>query len=146
MTRELRPHLHAQRFEIAHRARGQLVVERWQDARTRLDQDHARLPRIDAAEIARQRVAAHLADRTGQLHAGRAAADDDEREMATTRLDALIALRGLERFEHATADLGGLRQRLQSGRVRLPFFVTEVRVLRAAGEQQVVVWILAARR
>ena len=87
VTRELRPHLHAERFEIAHRARRQLVVERGQDARPRFDQDHARLARIDAAKIARQRVAAHLADRTRELHAGRPAADHDEREMTPARID-----------------------------------------------------------
>ena len=114
VTRAVRPDLHAERFEIAHRASRELLVERRQDARPGFDQDHARLARIDAAKIARQRVAAHLADRARELHARRSAADDDEREMAPSRVEVLIALRRFERFEHAAADLGGLRQRLQA--------------------------------
>ncbi len=130
----IRPDLHAERFEIAHRAGRELRVERGQDARTGFDQNHARLPRIDAAEIPGERVAAHLADRTRQFHAGRSAADDDEREMTPPRVDVLIALRRFERLEHAPSDLGGLRQRLQARRVRPP--IPRVRSTRAASRKR----------
>ena len=94
----------------------------------------------------RQRVAAHLADRAGELDTRRAAADDDEREMSAACIGVGLALGGFERLEHATADLGRLRQRLEPGRIGFPFLVTEIGMLRAAGEQQIVVAKLAAVR
>ena len=136
-----RPHLHAERFEIAHGAAASSVEAR-QDARPRLDQDHARLPRVDAAEVPRQREATHLADRAGQLHAGRAAADDHECQMRR-RVFGFGSRSAARTPQHATANLGRLRQRLEPGRIRFPRFVAEVRVLGAAGEQQIVVWELA---
>ena len=60
--------------------------------RRALEQEHARLARIDAAEVARQRVEGDLADGAGELDAGGAAADDDEGEPLALHL-GVVALR-----------------------------------------------------
>src|SRR5690606_21743985 len=114
-----------------------------QDALSGLDEDHARLPWIDLTEIARKRIAAHLPDGTGKLDAGRPAAHDDEGQIAATLLRIAHLLRSFERLQDAPTDLGRLGQRLEPRCILLPFFMTEVRMLRAAGEQQIVVAELA---
>src|SRR5690606_26883331 len=101
-------------------------VERRENARARFDEDHARLSRIDAVEVARQRVAAHFTDRTRELDPGRPSTHDDEREQPAPRIPVVLALSGLERLEHTSTDLGGLRQALQARRKRLPMLVAEI--------------------
>jgi hypothetical protein len=64
--------------------------------------------------------------------------------VAASGLEVLIALRCFECFEHAPPNLRRLRQRLQARCVPLPFLVTEIGVLRAGREQQIVVLELAA--
>ena len=61
---------------------------RRQHARGRLEQDHARAARVDAAEVARQGVARDLGQRARQLDAGGPAADHHEGEPAAGALSA----------------------------------------------------------
>ena len=56
--------------------------KRRQHPRPGFDQQHARVPRIDAAELVRQRVARDFGQRARQFDAGRAAADDGESQPA----------------------------------------------------------------
>jgi hypothetical protein len=91
----------------------------------------------------REREPTHLADRAGELDAGRSAAHDHERQARLARLRILRALGELERGQHAPPDLGRLFQRLESRREALPALLPEVRVLRAGREQQVIVCELA---
>ena len=114
-------------------------VEARQDARPGFDQDHARQLRVDAPEVARQREPAHLADRAGELDAGRAAADDHERQPLLAQLGIALALGELERGQDAAADLGRLLERLEAGREALPPLLAEVGVLRAGCDDRVVV-------
>ena len=53
-------------------------MQRRQQPRAGLDQHHARAARIGDAKVARDHVDRELLDRPGELHPGRAAADDDE--------------------------------------------------------------------
>ena len=80
-----------------------------------------------------------LGDRAGQLDAGGAAADDREREELAPRAHVGLAFGALEREEHAPPDLEGVLEVLQARSVDLPVVVTEVRGLRADGEDQPVV-------
>ena len=59
--------------------------KRGQDAVDGLDEQDPRRPRVDVPEVAAQRVARELADLPGHLDAGRACADDDEREPGVAR-------------------------------------------------------------
>ena len=87
---------------------------------------------------------ADLAERAGQLDAGRPAADDDEgqpRRAAPT--GSRLALGGLVGEEHAAPDLERVLDRLEPGRELRPLVVAEVRVGRAGRDDQVVVGELA---
>jgi hypothetical protein len=74
------PHFDAELLERASRVPRQRGGKVGQQPRPRLDEDHARPARVDRAEIARERAARELGDGAGELDAGRAAADDDDRE------------------------------------------------------------------
>ena len=138
--RDLRlgPHLDAEALELGPRALRLRGDEAAEDARRALEQDHARSLRVDAAELAVERVLRDLAHRPRHLDAGRAAADDDEGEPGIAlRVDGR-ALGALEGADDAGADLEGVGERLQPGRVALPFVVAEVAVGRARGDDEVV--------
>ena len=64
-----------------------------------------RLVGVDRAEIALERVVRDLAERAGQLDAGRAAADDDERHPGAPPLGVGLALGGLEGDQDPAPDL-----------------------------------------
>ena len=133
------PDLDAEALEIAHGAARERLAEGGQDARPGLDQDDARELGIDLAEVAREREAAHLADRARELDARRPAAHDHEREQRLLALGIRFLLGILEGAQHAAADLRRLLEGLEAGRVLFPVVVAEVRVLRAAGEHEHVV-------
>ena len=112
--------------------------------RAALDQDDARRLGIDRAEVVGQRVARDLGQRAGQLHAGRSAADDDERQQP--------ALRGSIRVSRsACSNASSTRRRMSSasssvfrpGACALPLVVAEIGVRRARRDDQVVVGDLA---
>ena len=71
-------HLHAELRQLLSGLVAQHLGIGGEQMRRALEQEHARLARIDAAEVARQRVEGDLADGAGELDAGGAAADDDE--------------------------------------------------------------------
>ena len=89
-------------------------------------------------------VSPQLGERAGHLDAGRAAADDDERQEALSVRLALRALGRLEREEDALTDLERVVERLEPGREPLPFVVPEVRRLRPRRDDDVVVRDLTA--
>ena len=101
-------HLDAEPLEIAARRVAQRLRKRRQHGAARLDQQDARRRGIDVAEVARQRLPRDLRERAGQLDAGRAAADDDERQQrAAPRGIASRARRARRRAARA----GGSRAR-----------------------------------
>ena len=108
-----------------------------------LDQQDARLARIDRPVFGAQR-APELRDLACHLDAGRARADDDERQPGITRCLVQLGLRRFEREQNPVAQVDRPLERLQLGRVRRPLVVPEVRVARAARNEQHVVRNLQA--
>ena len=104
-----------------------------------LDEQDARGGRIGRAEVAAQRVVGELRDLPGHLDAGRAGADDHEREPAPAPVGVGLDLGRLERPEHAAADVERAGERLQLRRVLPPLVVAEVGVPRPARDDQGVV-------
>ena len=104
-----------------------------QDARARPRPGrHARVARVDAAEVAREGVARDLGQRAGELDAGRAAADDDEGEpVAGARSASSSRSAASKASSTRRADLERVLERLEAGRVRRPLVVAEVGVRRA---------------
>jgi hypothetical protein len=94
---------------------------------------------VRTAKVAAQGVLGELGDLAGHLDAGRAGADDDEGEPRLLPLEVGLDFRCFERGEDAASDLECARKRLQLGRLRLPLVVAEVRVARAARDDQGVV-------
>ncbi len=105
----------------------------------RLDEQHASGARIDRPEVTTQGVAGELADLTGHLDAGRPGPHDDEREPRSATRGVGVRLGGLEGTEQAASHDQGALQRLHLGGVTAPLLVAEVRVARAAGDDERVV-------
>ena len=80
-----------------------------------------------------------LGDLARHLDAGRAAADDDEREPALPPFLVRLDLSRFERGEDPVADIECAGERLQLGRAFFPVVVAEVGVPRSAGDDQRVV-------
>ena len=78
-------------------------------------------------------------DGAGHFDAGRAGADDDESQQRRAPRRIGLALGALEGDQNAPPQRGGVLQRLQSRRERLPFVMAEIGVARAGGEHQRVV-------
>ena len=104
-----------------------------------LDQQHPRPARIDLAEVAAQDIARQLRDLAGDLDAGRAGADHDERQPRAPAVRILLQLGRLEGGEDAAADVERAGQRLQLRRVRPPLVVAEVGVARTSRHHERVV-------
>ena len=88
-----------------------------------------RLVRPDRPEIAPERVVGDLAERPGQLDAGRPAADEHERHPGPPPVGVGLALGGLEGDEDPPADLGRVLDGLEARRDRGPFRMVEVGVM-----------------
>ena len=132
-------HLDVQPLELLARALREPRHEGGEHALPAFQQHHARLPRIDAAELARQRVLRHLRQGARHLDAGRPGADDDEGHPGGAFGRIARALGLLEGADDAGASGEGVGQRLQPRRDRGPFVVSEVAVRGAGGDDQVVV-------
>ena len=113
--RSVQPDLDAEFLKRTFRVVRETVGIAVQDLWPRFDEQHARLARIDRAEVPRQRVARQVGDRPGQFDAGRTAADDHEGEQRREPRRVGFALGLLERQEDAAADRGGVFDRLQPG-------------------------------
>jgi hypothetical protein len=113
--------------------------EAGQDTIGGLDEKDAGAPGIDGAEVAPQRVARQLRDLAGHLDAGGAGADDDEREPRVAFVCGRLCFGGLEGGEEPAAHRKCAFERLDLGGVHPPVLVAEIRILRAAGDNQRVV-------
>src|SRR5690349_892615 len=96
-----------------------------------MDEHDARAARIDVAEIGSERLARQFGDGTGELDAGRAAADDRESQKRTPLGRIGCHLRLLERQEDPAADRRRVLDLLESWRCPFPIVVAEVSVPRA---------------
>ena len=119
--------------------RGERGREARQHAVCGLHEEDARAARIDVAEVATQRVERQLADLARHLDAGRAAADDDEREPGVAISLVRRRLGCLEGGEEAAAGGECALDRLHLDAVRPPVVVPEVGVGRAARDDEAVV-------
>ena len=86
-----------------------------------------------------QRVLRQLGDGAGEFDAGRTGADDDEGQKRRAPLRIGLALGAFEGHQNTPPQRGGVFQRLQAGRERLPFVVAEIGVTGAGGENERVV-------
>ena len=119
---------HAELLQLAPRRRRSAGRIARQDPVHRLDEDDPGVGWVDRPEVAPERVVRDLAERAWQLHAGRPAADDDERHPLAAALGDVLALRRLEGDEDPAADLEGVVDRLEALREPRPLVVPEVRV------------------
>src|SRR6202020_1137744 len=117
----------------------QVLGESGQDARTGLDQNDARLTRVDVAEMGGERRLRQLSDCAGELDSRRASADDDEGHERRALLRVGLALRLLEGEQNAAAYGGRVLERLKAGRERLPGVMAEIGVPRAGRQHKRVV-------
>ena len=117
----------------------EIVGKARQHARARLDQHDARLAGVDVAEVRRQRVLRQFRDGAGEFDAGGAGADDDEGQECCPTLRIALALGALEGHQDSPPQRGGILQRLEARRERLPFVMAEISVASAGGEHERVV-------
>ncbi len=142
----LRPDLDPKPFELARGRAGTARRVGRQDPVHRLDEEDPRVARIDRPEVAPERVVGDLAERPGQLHAGRSPADDHERHPLGPPFGVVLALGCLERDEDPAPDLGRVVDRLEARREGDPVVVIEVREPHARRDDQRVVRDRAAIR
>jgi hypothetical protein len=114
------------------------LLERGEDARACLDEHDLRAARIDVAEVGREREASELGDGACELDPGRPGADDDEAQQPIAVRRVGLHLRRFECAEDSPPDLRRVVDRLQSGRVRTPVVVAEVRMRRARRDDEVI--------
>ena len=97
------------------------------------------------AEIVPHIELGDVTDGAGQLHPGRASADDDEIEHGMGAGLHHLPLRQLKGQQHAAPDFGRILDGLQAWCVLRPVIVAEVGVGRASAQDQVVIGDLRAR-
>jgi hypothetical protein len=116
-----------------------MLLERRHQSWSGLNQDDAGRRRIKAPEVPTKRLARDGDHDAGQLHAGRASANDDDGQVFHSLGFARCHLGALEGGKKAITNFQGILDGLQPWRARLPFVVPEVGVARSGGEDQVVV-------
>ena len=131
--------LDAESFELARRAPGEIVAERRQRFLAAVDQEHAHRRRVERAELAAQSADRELADLPRDLDAGRARADDDDRQPVSSLGGVGRGLGHLERAEDAAPELERVVDRLHARRMQRELVVAEVRLPGAGGDDQAVV-------
>ena len=102
--------------------------------------------RVGRAEVAAKAVACELRDLPSHLDSGRPCADHDEREPRAAKLRVGRHLRGLESAQDRRARDERALERLDLVGELTPRVVTEVRVVRATGDDQRVVGDARRRR
>ena len=132
-------HLDADAFQRALRVGREIVGEPRQHAGAGFDQHHARALGVDVAEVGRQRVLCQFGNGAGEFDAGRTGPDNDKRQPCRAPLRIGFALGTFEGDQDPPPQRGGVLQRLQAGRERLPFVMAEIGVAGPGGENQRVV-------
>src|SRR3954462_13932083 len=108
-------------------------MERREHAVGRLDEQHARVARVDRAEVAPQRVAGQLGDLAGHLDPGRPGADHDERQPGTAARLIVLEPARLEGSEKPRWHGDRALERLDLRRRDAPLVMAEVGVVPATG-------------
>ena len=94
---------------------------------------------MNRAKIVAQRIVGDLGQRSGKFHAGGARAHDHKGQPAAPALGIGFAFGGFKREEDLMTHAGGVLERLEAGRDRLPSVVTEKEVARSRGDDQRIV-------
>ena len=115
------------------------VTEGGQHLRRSVEQDDAGVPRVDVAELVRERLVRQLGDLAGHLDTRRARADDDEGEQPLAVLGVGRRLGELEGTEDAPPQLERVVDVLHARRVAGEVVVAEVRLAGAGGDDEAVV-------
>ena len=110
-----------------------------EQALPRFDQEDARLPRVDHAEIARERPARELGNGAGELDTRRPAPDDGDRQQPRGLSGIRSHLCAFECQQESPPDRDRVIQRLESWRMLSPFVVPEIAVGRAGCKHEPVV-------
>ena len=133
-SRPVTPRFSSERSALAERLGGKVV-------RTRSSASTSRMRAVLGSMLRKspRSVAPDLGDLARHLDPGGPSADHDEGQELGLALGVGLELGRLEGLEDLPADRQRALQRLQLGRVLLPFVVAEVGVLRAAGDDQRVV-------
>ncbi len=134
-----RLHLYAQPGERLRGLAREVLRERREHPRGAVDEEDPRLLRVDRAEVVPQGLPRDLADRAGQLHAGRPRADDDERQPGAPPGRIGEALGDLEGVEDLVPDGERLFDALQARRPLAPFLMPVIGALRPGRDDQGVV-------
>lgn len=132
------PNLDAELPERSLRRLRQGWIDGRKHARRGLHQDDARQTRVDVTEITGESAFGKLRDGAGYLHPRRAAADDDEVQKPRAFGRIGLGLRLLERKQDAAPEICRVVDRLEARRRGLPFVVTEIGVLRAGRDDEIV--------
>ncbi len=132
-------HLDAHVGQALDGAVAELLAERAEHRRGGVEQDDARLGRVDAAEVALEGAPGELGDLAGHLDAGRARADDDERHEPVDLGLGRRELGELERAEDAAPQLEGVVDRLHARGVPRELVVAEAGLAGAGGDDERVV-------
>ena len=117
----------------------QRLRKAWQQAWPGLDQQHARLLGINGAEVGRERLARQFDDGAGHFDPGRPAADDDDGEEPFALARIGFHLRAFEGEQQTAADLRGVIDRLQAGRISGPAIIAEIAMGRSGREHENVI-------
>ncbi len=131
-------HLHAAPGELIGGASRKLRHVAAQHPVAGIDQDDPGLARINGAEIAAERFAGDLAERSRQLHAGRAAADNDEGEQRRPLFRVSFPFGGFEGEKDLAAHLQRIVDIFQPRREWRPLVMSEVGMTGPGGENQIV--------
>src|SRR5580698_1309959 len=95
---------------------------------------------VDMAKVFGHVEAGDVADGSGELDSGGAAADDDEFERGMAACLLHLALGELKGEEDAATNLGGVFDGLEAGSERSPVFAAEVGVGGTSGHDEIVVF------
>lgn len=132
-------HLHAQTFQLLARLGGEIFRKRGQHARTGFDQPHARLPRVDVAELVLECVAGDFGQSAGQFDAGGPAADHCKAQPGGACGRVGFGFCAFEGQQQLAPQHQCVVQRFQARGVFGPLVVAEIGMGGAGGQQQHVV-------
>ena len=130
--------------QVPHRPPSERLGKGAEDRRRSVEQHDPRLGRIDAPEVAAQRMARQLRELPRELDARRPCTDDDERQEAAPGNGVGLAFGHLERAQDPPAQLERVIDRLHPRRIVRELRMPEVRLARARRDDQAVVGDLAA--
>ena len=130
--------------QVPHRPLSERLGKGAEDGRRSVEQHDPRLGRIDAPEVAAQRMARQLRELPRELDAGRPCTDDDERQEAAPGNGVGLAFGHLERAQDPPTQLERVVDRLHPRRVVRELRMPEIRLARASRDDQAVVGDFAA--